>query len=87
MPGPTRRSLKSEAEAVKEQRGSTGDVADVSVRWRDAEPVERPSGMAWDSSDGGLTYDAWTAQQRALDALSDGSDIVAFPPATGRGSR
>lgn len=83
---PTRRDV---TEGLQELRGDRDDpsmaTGSVSVEWRGAQPDERPDGMAWDPSDGTLTYDAWSAQQEALDALTEDHDITAFLAGYGAG--
>lgn len=46
------------------------DPEALDVEWRNADPEHRPEGVSFDPDSGTLTYDVWSAQQDALDALN-----------------
>lgn len=90
------RELEHEVDKLK--RGDSDlpagdDAPAVTVGWREADPEERPDGMAFDpGSDDGeepatLTYDLWAAQRDTGDVLGrdDPPDVVAFLAGYGAG--
>lgn len=59
--------------------GEAADTpAEIRVEWRDAAPEARPDGLEWDVADNRLAYDLWSAQRNVLEAVGDGSELVAF---------
>lgn len=81
------RELENAIDSLREEQSVTPeDVPDVSVEWRDADPVARPTGVEWDVDDGVLTYDEWSAQRDARGALdSRDYDITALLAGYGSG--
>lgn len=81
------RELEHAAEKLEDRVDDTGGggAEDVTVEWRDADPAERPAGLAWDPEDHRLVYDLWEAQRDALEAVNGGADIAAFLAGYGAG--
>jgi len=68
-----------EVEQLEEAVTGSDPTADITVEHREAAPVKRPDGLAYDPDEGVLAYDFWSAQQTCLDDLASGDyDIVAL---------
>jgi phage terminase large subunit len=75
----------SEIEEQLEQQADTGGP-EWSVSWREAEPSERPEGMATDAESRALSYDVWDKQQDTLDTLDrPAGDVTALLGGYGSG--
>lgn len=76
------RKIAREVDRLKEQRtdDTTDDaIAELAVRWRGADPEERPEGMVFDADAGTLAYDVWDAQRETLETLEAAEvDIAAM---------
>ncbi|WP_254861431.1 hypothetical protein [Halovivax gelatinilyticus] len=78
-----RSAIRRDIDALKRTRRSadaaaTDAPAVVTVEWREADPVARPTGTSYDAESATLTYDLWGPQQACLEALeSEEVDIVA----------
>jgi phage terminase large subunit len=70
------RRLDDVEEQLSDAAESGGE--EWSVEWRDANPAERPEGMAVDGDSRTIYYDVWEAQGEVLAALDGGDrDVVA----------
>jgi phage terminase large subunit-like protein len=82
---PTEREVRKQFTEIVEQ-ATRQATDDVTVQWGEADPENRPDGVAWDTDANTLTYDVWAAQRRTLDAVVSGAnDIVAFLAGYGSG--
>lgn len=83
----TKRKRDNRLDSLEEQLSNVdGHGEQWSVEWREANPSERPEGMAVDAENRVLYYDAWQAQRETLDALESGeNDIVALLGGYGAG--
>lgn len=88
----SRRELEHDVDKLRDEQPTGGsDGPEVSVRWREADPEARPTGMTWDppgdeDEAATLTYDVWPAQRDTLDTLNSGEvDLTAFLSGYGAG--
>lgn len=80
----TRNTLRDVADRIDaDERQRDNDA--VSVLWGVADPQNRPDGMTWVSETNTLTYDLWTAQRDALEAIRSDADITGFLAGYGSG--
>jgi len=87
---PSKKSVETRLEGLDDDADTDETTDDISVKWRDASPDERPDGMEWtpstDGEDARLTFDVWDAQRETLETVQTGDhDVVAFLGGYGTG--
>lgn len=80
------RELEHELDQLKADTPSEASDSEITVLWGVADPENRPNGLTWVPETNTLTYDLWTAQRDARDALDQGDhDIVSMLAGYGSG--